>query len=282
MKSNSPHELISSTALLVAEGRALSDIPYAKEIYEELLALSLTPPDIKEGYNLSFIGFEARYKLLNKIIQERDVTQVLDLAAGFAPRGLDLTRDQKIKVLEIDLADVANSKRKIAARILQKTGELRPNLKIFEGNVISLEDIMGTINFFDPTKPVGIICEGLLRYLTPDERTTVAKNVRMILKKFGGFWATSDIFFQTMITDDIHRRNALVSKLTGRDVEAGRFKDTTEAKSYFENLGFAVEMRPMTEVAGDLVSAGIMGVPKEEEEDDISDRVVFIMEVTHS
>src|ERR1700722_19440883 len=92
-------EKIGPTAWGIAYRRAGCDIPYAREVFEEMVKV-MTPEDVAKMESLVSEKdqaltpqFEARYKLMNCLLREANVTQVLELAAGVAPRGLDMTQD---------------------------------------------------------------------------------------------------------------------------------------------------------------------------------------------
>lgn len=79
------YEEISATAIVTSYPRTFTDIPYEKEIYkwlqkhckEEVTLNDTLAPEI-----------EARYKLINKLLDSSHIKQVLELASGYSSRGL--------------------------------------------------------------------------------------------------------------------------------------------------------------------------------------------------
>lgn len=79
-------ESISPTAIVTAYPRQFTDIPYEKEIYE-WLNYNCKNNDVKLNKLLA-PEIEARYKLTNKILDDLNIKQVLELAAGYSSRGI--------------------------------------------------------------------------------------------------------------------------------------------------------------------------------------------------
>jgi len=86
------YEKISPTAKLVAYLRTFSDIPYAKEIADESESekafRELTEESAKSMVRLAPY-WEARYKGTNQVLTKHGITQILEIAAGLSPRGLE-------------------------------------------------------------------------------------------------------------------------------------------------------------------------------------------------
>ena len=93
------NEKISPTAWTIAHRRIFTDIPYSKAIFNEIERLRrLQGVDIPDELKSPEIApqIEARYKLVSKLLAQNHVEQVLEIAAGFSPRGLDLTSDSSM------------------------------------------------------------------------------------------------------------------------------------------------------------------------------------------
>lgn len=107
------YENIGPTAWRVAYSRTLSDIPYSKEIFEELDAVVKPSNEAEREYmghaRASHLApqFEARYKLIDDMIEQNGTKQVLELASGLAPRGLAMTDNDRYLEFAKDLAEKA-------------------------------------------------------------------------------------------------------------------------------------------------------------------------------
>ena len=105
---------IEPTAWLTAYLRSYSDIPYCAEIFSEMERIKSIniPPEMKKP-NLA-PQLEARYKLISKVLKKCGVDQILELASGLTPRGLNQTlKNESIKYVEIDLPEVVKMKKAI-------------------------------------------------------------------------------------------------------------------------------------------------------------------------
>jgi len=274
------YNLISPTAWTVAFRRAFTDIPYSTDIFNELEKMrSEDEIQIPEELKTPAIAcqFEARYKLVNRLLGLSGISQVLEIASGFSPRGLQLTDDPKIVYVEIDLPLIMAQKRKIVDAISSKK---RENLHLIDGDATSISSLKKATIYFDPEKPIAVINEGLLRYLNFDEKTIVARNVNTLLKQFGGAWITPDITLPHVLNHEnqvAKNQTKLVEKLTGIDINNNRFRDIEHAKTFFENLGFSIEDHSFMEVIDNLVSPIRLSQTRKEVESLIGDAHVFLM-----
>ena len=193
------YEEISSTAIVTSYPRIFTDIPYEKEIYEWL---SNHCKDEVALYKNMATEIEARYKLTNKLLDKSGMKQVVEIAAGYSSRGL-IYSQRGYNYVEIDLESVSKNKRTIIETLKSTIPE---NLKIIGGNALRKTDYEQCEKFLKENEPVAVINEGLLRYLTFDEKRIVAENVYDLLKKHGGIWITCDVtpkkkFLQVQMID---------------------------------------------------------------------------------
>ncbi len=279
-------EKVIPTAWMVAYRRTFSDIPYSKEIFDKLehirqslgqeISNDLKKPEMAPQ-------FEARHKLIDKLILETGNTQILELASGFSSRGFSMAQHKNIQYVELDLPPVITEKEQILKEIALEGGLDFPSNLYFEGgNVLDIDTMRRAVQHFNKTKPIAIINEGLLRYLNFEEKAIVAKNIRSILKEYGGVWITSDISLRKIFSNE----NALmknhvekISELTGKDIVANRFETEAEAKIFFENLGFTIERHSFFEIINDLASPKILHLTDEQVRAALEAAVVFVMTV---
>ena len=117
-------EKVIPTARMVAYRRTFSDIPYSLEIFEAL-------EDIKKRNNYEEIPadlkkpelapqFEARHKLIDKLIYQTHSKQILELASGFSSRGLSMSKEDNFNYVELDLPSVIKEKQQIIKGIAQE------------------------------------------------------------------------------------------------------------------------------------------------------------------
>jgi len=238
---------VSTTALIPAFGRGeYSDIPWAKEMLAFLRARGLTPEGglwNERGAQNYAPFFESRFKSVNRILAERGARQVLELAAGLSPRGMDFAQ-RGIVFVEADLAESSELKRGIVTALC---GAVPPNLHLCVASVIDSAEFRQCCGVFSDG-PVAVATEGLLRYLTFHEKKLLSANVRELLTRHGGFWVTTDIHLRQWARG--HRRvtsRQRETELLGRDLDPNYFEDVGHAQRFFEECGFAVDSRPLLE-----------------------------------
>jgi O-methyltransferase involved in polyketide biosynthesis len=273
------NERISPTAWLAAYQRTLADIPLASAIFHELEALraeTRAAPELAGVDALkapqSGVMWEARYKLVNHLLAAHPVRQVLELAAGFSPRGLNQTGDAAITYVELDLPGVIQDKQRIVSALLAQ-GRLapRPNFHLAAGDALNLADVQAAARYFaaGPTRTrptsdasgasVAVVNEGLLLYLDYAQRAALASNIHALLEQFGGVWITPDIDVQLApgafgaAAGAMPARLSQIAALTGVDVLKNRFESEDAARAFFEGQGFQVERHSFLEVADQLV-----------------------------
>lgn len=285
-RGSNDFERIGPTAWMVARRRAFTDIPYSQEIFAALEEYRVERgiPDIPEELKTPELTpqFEARYKLVNRLLREYKTQQLLELASGLAPRGLEFSEDPDVTVVEVDLPEVMTQKQEIASTILAaKSGLPRPNLHLEAGNALNHDDLVRAAKHLDPNKPLSVTNEGLLRYLDFDEKAAVAKNVHELLERFGGgIWVTPDITLRKVMereNDIAKKQNERVKKITGIDIDQNRFDNVDQARTFFENLGFTIERHNFMEVVDELVSPQRLGIQRSEVEATISPAWVFVL-----
>lgn len=268
---------VSPTALIPAFARGeLTNIPWAKEMSEYLRekGTSLSGGPWNEGTTRAYASFfESRFKAVNRIFEEHGARQVLELAAGLSPRGMDMARHGTLYV-ELDLADSIALKQEIVTAVL---GHVPEKLILCAGSVIDRNEFLRCCAVFG-SGPVAVTAEGLLRYLTFEEKTVLAGNVHELLSRHGGIWVTTDIHLRQWAE---RRRLAVVreteTERLGRSLDANYFEDLDHARIFFESCGFRVEPRPLLEGIRDQ----LISLPDASDElvAELENRHVFVLHV---
>lgn len=286
-KREGSRERISPTAWRVAYRRTLSDIPLSSEIFDELHKIMNRTRSAAELQELEqplcpeiAPIFEARFKLVNRLLKEQNAKQILEIAAGFSPRSLEMARDPSVEYAEIDLPGVMREKRWVIEELVKQSKIPRyPNVHLNTGNALIMQDLLSAVKPFRK-EPIAVVNEGLLRYLTFEEKTMVAKNVHELLHLFGGTWITPDLSLRPEGTFGLPEdQNARIECITGIDVANNYFKSEDVARTFFEHLGFSVERHSFMEVADDLVSPQRLHLSKEQVEKEIGRLAVFVMKL---
>lgn len=268
------HSKISFTAKLVAYGRRYSDIPYATDVAQILDAESLLK-DLSKNSGIDWHELEplapmveARYKSLNEAVHREGITQILEFASGVTLRGLIMARDPNITYVETDLPGMNSEKLNLVAKLRSRHHlPAYHNLHYHSVNVLNWNEIEPTLKHFSPDKPIAIIHEGLMQYLTVDEKNMAATHIQRILSRFGGIWATPD--FSTRTGNHKFFYDAAMKKLaqtiieaTKRDFAVTAFEDDFAIENFLRSNGFTVEVRPQIDGSFSLSSAEKLNVPQ--------------------
>lgn len=222
---------------------------------------------------------EARYKLTNKLLDNSGIKQVLEIAAGYSSRGL-IYSQKRYNYVEMDLENVSQNKRSIIQAIEKNIPE---SLNIVSGNALRCDDYVKCNEYFEKDKPVAVINEGLLRYLTFDEKRIVAENIYSFLKEHDGVWITCDVmpkkFVQTQ-EKALPKFNINLNKMTSRNNLNDRFENIEHIKDFFGKIGFEViEIHKFSEMIKDLYSVKHYGIINTDIEQSLEAAIVAVMKV---
>lgn len=226
------HYGMSHEALVTPQGRLLFNAlrPLAT------LARSRGRPTA-EGFLL------ARHRLMDALLEqaiiEGRVTQVIEIAAGFSPRGWDFKRrhGSRIRYVEADLPHMAEWKLQRLERggLLQPGHRVQPLDALADIGPLSLSALADRL---DPKQGTAIITEGLLNYFDRESVLGMWQRFASVLSRFP----------QGLYLSDLHlaRDNHVPSqRLFGQMLQAfvrGRvhlhFSDPAEALAQLQAAGF--------------------------------------------
>ncbi len=264
----SDFDKISPTALLVAYARQFSDIPYTKEV-AELTDAAATLKQFGEGRQeqpvVAAALVEARYKMIEQVVARFNGMQILELASGLLPRGIIRSQNPDVTFIESDLPGMIYRKEQVVQQLIGS----RPNLHFLAIDVTSRPNPLPLTGYFHSEKPVTLLSEGLLMYLTFAEKQQVCANVREMLQTYGGVWITSDFTTKAgsgqMRQNDpaLRQLNQKISSLTGRSLTENEFDHLEHAKHFALEQGFRVEEFSMLEVFDQLNCVSVLRIDLE-------------------
>jgi len=276
------HERISPTAWIVARQRTLTDIPYSQEVFDELQRIMKATRSAEEMKKLEDLFepeitpfMEARVRLVNRLLKERGAKQILELAAGFSQRGMEMTQNPAITFVEMDLPGIIKEKKGIMETLVASSKiSPRPNLHFYDGDALDENDLSVATKIFKK-EPIAVVCEGLMSYMNFEEKAKMAANVHRLLTTFGGAWITPDLSLWSK--GKTQTVNNQVTAITGIDKQKISFENEEAARAFFEGQGFAVESHSFKEVLGELSSPEKLGLSRERTIEILGARAVFVM-----
>lgn len=239
--------LVSPTALVPAFARGGTTIPYASEMTRVLRDRGAVLPEVgpfsEETARRHAPFFEARFRAVSHVATEKNAAQVLELASGLSPRGMELSQ-QGIVYVEADLEDSIAMKHEVVTAIL---GLVPANLHLCAASVLERAQLLECCSHFVAARPVAVTTEGLLRYLTFAEKAQLAGNVLDVLRRYGGWWITTDIHLKSSFAAQSAEQKQRETEQLGRSLESNYFESLDHARRFFEECGFGVEARPLAE-----------------------------------
>lgn len=273
------YDEISPTAIVTSYPRTFTDIPYEKEIYSRLENFC------NEKVNLNKMlapEIEARYNLINKLLDKYKIKQVLELAAGFSSRGLIYSK-KRYSYVELDLENIFKKKKEILNSIEKN---IPKSLNIVSGNALRKEDFDELEKYFKNGEQITVINEGLLRYLPFDEKRQLAQNIYQLLLRHGGIWITSDVTPKKFI---VSQDNALpdfnrnLANITSRNNLNDRFEDEDHIRTFFGEIGFElIEIHKFCEMNKEFYSIIQLGIINEKIHKALEDAIVVVMKIKNN
>lgn len=277
---DSDFDSVIPTAILTAYPKVLTDIPYAKEVFNEL-----SEDIISENLIVDKLApeIEARYKLINRLLVGSKANQMLELATGYSTRGINFSENNKnISYVEMDLPKVCTKK----INILKSFIDIPENLHIISGNALNETDFNKCERFFNKKSPVAVINEGFLRYLSFDEKRKVAINIHKLLSKYGGVWITCDVTPKKFVANqdtNLSNFNDDLRKISDRNNTNWRFENINHVRDFFGEIGFElVSVHPFSEIKEELTSPNKLNLDSKEVNRLLKDAIVAVMRPKNS
>jgi O-methyltransferase involved in polyketide biosynthesis len=275
------YKKIHPTALGVAHARTLTDIPFSSEIFQELQKIE-PEGTFDAGAKRPLLFWlspllEARFKLTSRMLDRIGVTQILELAAGFSQRGILMAGDPQVRYVEADLPVVVAKKKKIISRLIRRHVIPRTaNLRVCRCDALHRGHLASATRYFD-RRPIAILNEGLLMYLTLEQKASVAKNIHNLLTRFGGAWITPDTCVPMKRRHMAKKSQRQIQDMTGVDISSNYFKDETAALNFFRSFGFSIERHSFLKMTGHLECARRLRLSRTQVADIIGNRAVLVM-----
>ena len=138
-------------------------------------------------------------------------------------------------------------------------------------------------SYFKTDEPIVVINEGLLRYLTFDEKRQVAQNTYALLSKYDGIWITCDVTpkkFMNSQDKALPNFNKNLANITSRNNLNDRFEDINHIKDFFGDIGFElIEVHKFNEMKDELYSVNKLNIFDEKIEKTLEDAIVVVMKI---
>lgn len=193
---------------------------------------------------------EILYQRTNELIMEINNPVILDLACGYSPRALRVCDDQHAYV-GVDLSDVIENLKEHRAEL---AGKHSLN-DYYSVDLTKREELVGLTDSLKA--PTTVITQGLLTYLTLEQKQVLMENIRSLLRKDGGCWIIPDAspdrllpdVFSAVLGDEalsVYRQMMkILDAIVKRNRSANGWQTTDEICDALEKNGFRVERVPL-------------------------------------
>lgn len=195
----------------------------------------LNPQKISLKHNLLH-----RHTAIDTLIRRSPCRQVIEIAAGFSPRGCMFSADPAYSYFEVDLPEVVTLKRaQLAQSAAGRAILARPNLALLEGDITRLD-------FSRPFArvPTFVVSEGIMMYFKRDAQMAIWRSIAQFIREQGG-----EYVFDYIPVDDVPPRSLL-----GQCLSDLRHRLTNPPPP------FAYDERTRLDVVADLRAAGFSSV----------------------
>jgi len=179
--------------------------------------------------------------LLRDAIENKGVTQVLEIACGLSPRGYRF-REQypDLNYVEADLPDMAARKH----RLLSTEQRLNDKHRVVPLNIFSTEgvDALETVagKSFDRSQPLLVITEGLVNYFSLESISPFWTRLQALLSQYpSGTYLTDN--YPLFHDHPFHKTMKTLGGMLGaasRSQVSFHFGSDAEAKQQFKDCGF--------------------------------------------
>ena len=227
-------------------GAKISERPVPEEMVEQIKKMS-------PAY---MILIESRFGSVNRLIESRKDSQIVDLPCGYTSRGIRMSKQGRV-YFGFDLPAVIDDIGPAVKSIIGENDGITYHA-VDATNYESLEE-----PFNGENHDLLITTEGLLMYFSQSELEEVFGNIRRLLQKYGGSWVTTDRAFAFRDREVAHaalnydeKLTAMYEAVTGKaaataaDVKFGNnvFFDADDEKvrAFIERMGFELKEIPMS------------------------------------
>jgi O-methyltransferase involved in polyketide biosynthesis len=232
---------ISPSARWLLLAKAHSGLPYARRVAEAVFGhdeVATAAAPASPAAAIRRRHFELRARSVDEALDLVATRRIVELAAGLSFRGLARAARTDVHYLDTDLPDLVQLKRGILEQLSPATlaGTYR----------IEPLDVMDDVAFARaveslPDGPLSIAHEGLLMYLSADEKAQLAASIHTALRSRGGRWITADVYLRREAT--VPREEQVQQFLAEHRVEEQKFDSWEQAGRFFAKAGFAVERK---------------------------------------
>jgi O-methyltransferase involved in polyketide biosynthesis len=199
--------------------------------------------------------------VLGRAIEEGQVGQVIEIAAGLSPRGWDLKRryGQRLRYIETDLPHMVELKR----RLLGEGGLLTPGHEVQVLDALAddgRDSLAALASSLDPAVGTAVVTEGLMNYLDPQAARGVWRRIARALRPFPHGVYLNDLYLRPQHLNAAAGVFGALLQLFVRGRMHVHFRSEREVLDTMEDCGFGeTRLHHTRDMAETREYAGIRG-----------------------
>lgn len=227
--------------------KGLTNIPYIADAVELVWGdgtLNILDNNTRnDDFLKRLFHFEARYKSIDHLLEKVGGKNILEISSGFSFRGLQMAvTDPAVTYIDTDLPNVIETKKQLTEELVAgKNLTLKGTLLTLPMNALDEDTFREYISKLPPG-PVNIVNEGLLVYLSTDEKKQLCRIIHRILSERGGYWINADIYIRVNMPVDTANDN-FSAFLKAHNVEENKFESFDQAEDFFAGCGFRIHKK---------------------------------------
>lgn len=245
---NRNYSTISPSAKMLLLLKGYTDIPFMKIAAELVSRPEAYEPDMNNTdarFWARVLHFEERYKSVDQLLNELEVSNILELSSGFSFRGLDNAQRKNIHYTDTDLPGVIAAKQALVQELEAGTA-MKGVLELQALNALDEAAFEQVVSRF-PAGPLAIVNEGLLMYLGMEEKKRLAGIIHKILAQRGGWWITADVYQKLELLQLGGRESREEAFFREHNIEENKFDSFEAARAFFTEQGFDIEKEAVTD-----------------------------------
>lgn len=232
----------SAKSLLLMKGH--TNIHFARQTAELISYPEPYIPDFKRR-DITFwartLHFESRYWSINQLLDEVSIKNILELSSGYSFRGLEKAKEKGIHYIDTDLPGIIENKKEFISALNDENNVTLGKLELLPLNALDEAQFKSIVNYF-PKGEIAIINEGLLMYLDIHEKEKLCSIIHKVLKEYGGYWITADIYLKNKHDKlDLKFDNNTKEFFEQHRIEENKFNSFSEAEAFFKRMGFTID-----------------------------------------
>jgi len=219
-------------------------IPFAREVAELLAYPGKYIPDFgKRDFTFwaSVLGLEGRYWSINQLLNDLKNTHILELCSGYSFRCLEYAQKIGVHYIDTDLPNLIAVKKEFIKNLQKGESNSKSRLELLPLDVLDRNRFVEIIGHFSQGE-LAIVNEGLLTYLSTQEKEKLCSVIHETLMERGGYWITADVVLKNKEAKlGLEYNDEIIEFNKQQNTEENSFESFKEAEMFFKDMRFMID-----------------------------------------